>query len=134
LFELIGSFFLPAVVMTTITGTTMLNLRPDRVLSVIGRCGGDYLLAVGVFLLSALPTAFYLLAPNTDWMNPKIAAHLQSAIVYMPVLAVCVYLMHYFCWLVGLMYRIHHDQFPWVLQRHISTRHHTNMSPPTRRP
>jgi hypothetical protein len=134
LFELIGSFFLPAVVMTTTTGATLLNLRPDRVLSIIMRCGGDYLLAVGVFMLSALPTAFYLLAPNTDWINPTMATHLQSAIVYMPVLAVCVYLMHYFCWLVGLMYRTHHDQFPWVLQRHVSTRHHTNMSPPPRRP
>ena len=27
-------------------------------------------------------------------------------------------LMHYFCWVLGIMYREHQPQFPWVLQHH----------------
>jgi len=133
LFELLGSFFLPALLVTTITGATLLNLRPDRVLAVILRCGGDYILAVGVYLLALLPSTFYLLAPTIPGMDPKLAERLQSPLVTIPALAVCVYIMHYFCWLLGLMYRTHHDKFPWILQRHISTRHHTDVSIPPRR-
>ena len=40
-------------------------------------------------------------------------------LVVLPALGAGVYLMHYFMWYLGLMYRSHHDQFPWVLQRHI---------------
>ncbi len=135
LFELLGSFFRPAVLLTTIAGSTLLNLRPDRVVAVILRCGGDYILAVGVFLIAMLSTTFYLMPPGSEsqWMDPKLLERLRSPIVTIPALAVCVYLTHYFCWLLGLMYRSHHDSFPWVLQRHISTRHQTNLSPPTRR-
>jgi hypothetical protein len=37
-------------------------------------------------------------------------------------LLVGIYLSHAFAWYLGLMYRAHHGQFPWILQRHISTR------------
>jgi hypothetical protein len=133
LFGFVGSFFFPAVVLTTITGSTLQNLRPDRVLAVMLRCGGDYILAVGVYLVWLLPTAFYLIAETATWMDPTIAARLQKPLVCIPALAVCVYLTHYFCWLLGLMYRSHHEQFPWVLQHHISMRHQTNLSVPPRR-
>jgi TctA family transporter len=34
-----------------------------------------------------------------------------------------IFLMHYFCWVLGLLYRQKHEQFPWVLQRHVKTLH-----------
>ena len=133
LFELIGSFFFPAVVLTTITGSTMLNLRPDRVMGVILRCGGDYILAVGIYLIALHATMFYLIPADYSWIDPTLLTRLQKPVVSVPIVAVCVYLTHYFCWLLGLMYRTNHDKFPWILQRYISTRHQTNMSLPPRR-
>jgi hypothetical protein len=34
------------------------------------------------------------------------------------VVLLSIYITHFFCWHLGLMYRAHHDVFPWVLQRH----------------
>jgi hypothetical protein len=123
LFEMIGSFFFPAVLLTAVTGTTVLNLRPDRVLAVIRKCGGDYILAVGVFLLSTLPTIYYLVSPQILPAKPNnpIFERLAKPYVMLPALAVAVYLAHYFCWFLGLMYRAHHHEFPWLMQRHIRT-------------
>jgi len=36
-----------------------------------------------------------------------------------PAFLMGIYLMHFACWSLGAMYRLHHDQFPWVMQRHI---------------
>jgi hypothetical protein len=119
--ELAGAFFLPAVLLTTVTGTTLLNLRPDRVLAVIRRCGGDYILSVGAFLLMLVPSTFYLVAPRIFFANASstIIKNMSREYVMLPLLAICVYLAHFFCWHLGLMYRAHHDEFPWLLQRHI---------------
>jgi hypothetical protein len=38
-----------------------------------------------------------------------------------PMLFVSIYLLHLFLWYLGLLYRGRHEQFPWVLQRHIPT-------------
>ena len=38
------------------------------------------------------------------------------------ILAGGIYLMHAFSYYMGLLYRAEHDNFPWVLQRHIPTR------------
>lgn len=119
--QLIGSFFLPAVLLTTVTGTTLHNLRPDRVLAVIRQCGGDYVLSVGAFLLALIPSTFYLVSPSVFFgnANNKVLQHLSREYVSLPLLAISVYLAHFFCWHLGLMYRAHHDEFPWLLQRHI---------------
>lgn len=121
LMELIGSFFLPAVLLTSVTGTTLLNLRPDRVLSVIRHCGPDYILSFGVFLLTLIPSTFYLVGPSLFFSNAsnKVIQHMSREYVSLPLLALCVYLTHLFCWHLGLMYRAHHDEFPWLMQRHI---------------
>ena len=44
---------------------------------------------------------------------------LEEPYVQLPLLAVCVYLAHFFCWHLGLLYRAHHDDFPWLMQRHV---------------
>jgi hypothetical protein len=121
---LAGSFLLPAVLLTTVTGVSLLNLRPDRVVSVIRICGADYILSVGVYLLALLPSVFYLVSPKilpTNSTNPVIT-HLHEPYVTLPMMAIAVYLGHYFCWHLGLIYRAHHDEFPWLLQRHIKQR------------
>jgi hypothetical protein len=34
-------------------------------------------------------------------------------------LAVGIYFAHLFCWQLGMLYREHHNQFPWAYQRHV---------------
>ncbi|HSV16588.1 MAG TPA: hypothetical protein VLI90_20155 [Tepidisphaeraceae bacterium] len=121
LLGLFGCAVLPAVLLTTVTGVSLLNLRPDRVASVMRICGADYIMAVGIYMLALVPTVFYLVLPKilpANSTNP-IITHMHEPYVTLPLLAVSVYLGHYFCWLLGLMYRDHHDEFPWLMQRHV---------------
>lgn len=130
--ELVGSIFLPAVLLTTVTGASLANLRPDRVLKVIYICGGDYLLSVGIFLLAMFPSSLYLAASAImpkdlqEFIAPKLAANY----VMLPLTALSVYLMHFFCWHLGILYREHNGEFPWVLQRHDSNRRDPVYAPP----
>jgi hypothetical protein len=132
--ELIGSFFLPVVLLTTVTGITYANLRPDRLLKVIRICGGDYLLSVGVFLFALFPEALFLAAGAI--LPPDVRDTIKSNInqprLLVPLMAFSVYWMHFFCWHLGLMYREHQEEFPWILQRHVSIRRDPVMAPPRR--
>jgi hypothetical protein len=40
----------------------------------------------------------------------------------MPLQFMTIILLHFASWHLGLIYRRHHDQFPWVLQKHVSAR------------
>jgi hypothetical protein len=99
------------------------NLRPDRVITVIGRCGTRYFLIVGVWAVTVL------MYSTGHWGTVAHAISLMSrpGAVTLPVapwlayslLLGGIYLMHYFCWQVGLLYREHHGEFPWILQQHV---------------
>jgi hypothetical protein len=117
---LLGTVFLPAVLLTTITSGTIVNLTPGRVLGVIASCAGEYILSIAVFLTAIAPFAAVYVAEHfaTSATNLK-AVRLVKGYTFLPILAISIYLMHYFCWHMGLMYRAHHDSFPWVFQRHI---------------
>jgi hypothetical protein len=39
----------------------------------------------------------------------------------LPVLLASVYVLHFFCWHLGMLYRANHATFPWLAQRHIKT-------------
>ena len=122
----LGTFFLPAVLLTLICGGTILNLRPDRVLGVINACGAGYFLAVVLWVVAA---ASYL----WGWAGTSLALDmilhpsnqpvwLTSWAFALPALIAGIYLMHAFCQWLGLLYRAHFDRFPWVLQRHVSSK------------
>ena len=49
---------------------------------------------------------------------------LGSALFAHVTLILAVYLMHLFCWRVGLLYRAHHEDFPWAFQYHVRTPRH----------
>jgi hypothetical protein len=121
LLQVIGSLFLPAVLLTSVTSGTIANLRPDRVLAVISLCGSQYLLSVIAYLLAMAAALLVFLAPALLPVNPNnpIIKRMGEAYVLLPLLAVSIYLAHFFCWHLGMMYRAHHEQFPWVLQRHV---------------
>lgn len=119
-----GSLFLPAVLLTTVAGSTLENLRPDRVLGVMYRCGPEYIISIGAFLLAAVSAAMFLILPLAmpGLLHNPVLARLRKPYLFMPLLTVSVYIGHYFAWHLGAMYREYHDNFPWVLQRHVSTR------------
>lgn len=121
--------FFPAVLLTTVTGTTPLNLAPHRLLKVMAICGVPYLVATLVLLpaavvlhgLSALMFAeavasayeLSILRPAATPVSPWLTLPAGGAL-----LLLAVYAGHLFPWWLGRLYRRHHDQFPWLLQRH----------------
>ncbi|HWB52587.1 MAG TPA: hypothetical protein VG722_00275, partial [Tepidisphaeraceae bacterium] len=123
----VGTIFLPAMLLTLTTSGSLWNLRPDRVVGVALRCGHRYIVAVLLFpvitliyMVGALGSHVVVLRHAVP--KPGVQTWLGMPMVVYPLLVIGVYLMHYFCWYLGLMYRDFHDQFPWVLQRHIPTR------------
>jgi hypothetical protein len=73
--DAIGLILFPAVVLTTITSGSLLNLRPDRILSVIAQIGPRYALLV---ILYAVALVFYILG----MFDVPIEAYLLAAIGY----------------------------------------------------
>jgi hypothetical protein len=126
---LFGTFFFPSVLLTMVTSGSSLNLRPDRVIGVIGVSGFAYYasgaLFVGAVLLQGLGLWRFLYdfqnlftsrpstLPTAWWFAPEIAY---------PALLAGVFVMHWFSWSLGLLYRRYQQQFPWVLQRHLATK------------
>lgn len=123
----LGTFFLPAVMLTLICGGTILNLRPDRVLAVIHACGFGYFLAVVLWVAAAIMYLWGWAGTSTALdaiLHPSnLPQWLTSWNFALPALVIGIYLMHAFCQWLGLLYRAHFDRFPWVLQRHVSTKH-----------
>jgi hypothetical protein len=118
-----GVFLFPAILLTTVTGTTILNLRPDRVVAVIQLAGIQYFASVILFLLAAIPTGYYL---GNELLFPgKLTAPFCRVIerpsLMLAIMAMTVYFLHFFVWHLGLLYRAGHTDYPWLAQRHIKT-------------
>jgi hypothetical protein len=121
---LAGFFAMPAVLLTTSTSGSILNLRPDRLFSVVKANVASYLglivvgfLANVVFFVGFFGSMLWLttlLSTNGSplWVRPFFSY---------PVLCLGIYLLHLFGWQCGLYYRGHHEQFDWLFQRHVRT-------------
>jgi hypothetical protein len=120
-----GSFFFPAVFLTLCTSGSLWNLRPDRVLSVIGLSGLRYLWLVGVWGVAAFCYFSGLLSTSRYVANLMLMGSPMRGVaippeISFPLLLAGIVLLHLFCWQLGLLYRLYQPKFPWVLQRHIS--------------
>jgi hypothetical protein len=122
----LGLFFFPAVFLTTVTAGTTYNLRPDRLAAVIRVSGGQYLTSLLAWTLALPLFAFSLFGV---YMIPVALRekHLwiykfNMPALHFPILFLSIMIIHFACWHLGLIYRNHHDHFPWILQRHLSTR------------
>jgi hypothetical protein len=126
---LIGTVLFPAALLTVATSGTLVNARPDRLVGVAIRCGGEYVLAVitwivgiSVWLAGTLAVNWQAaaaapkLTPADTGISPPPHVTWYSAYA---ILILGIYLMHLFCWQLGILYRQHHEDFPWVLQRHV---------------
>ena len=122
----LGLFFFPAVFLTTTTSGTSYNLRPDRLTAVVRASGGHYLASLFAWALALPLFAFSLFGV---YMIPIALRekHLwiykfNMPAIHFPLLFLSIMVMHFACWHLGLIYRNHHEHFPWILQRHVSTR------------
>ncbi len=118
-----GAVAFPGVLLTSVAGTTVLNLSPDRLLGVMRICGIRYFAAVFTGILSLTLTALFLLGPASlpplAWI-PGVQ-NFDRLFLLLPGVAMTIYISHFFTWHLGLLYRQHHDQFPWLAQRHLRT-------------
>ena len=121
-----GVYFFPAVLMTALIAGSYLNLRFDRIVGVIRSCGRGYWVSVIAF---AFGGAVYLGA--IGFVNNAVAGFFGHDGMRIPLIGVAIgspglilgiYLFHFACWHLGLLYRANHDRFPWVLQRHVMSR------------
>jgi hypothetical protein len=118
---ILGCIIFPAALLTSVTSGTYLNLRPDRVIDIIRICGWKYVLAVVIF--AAICVVYPLGQAAIFDRAISIFSPSGSGKPYLwfgayGLLVAGVVMMHYFCWLLGLLYRGHHDEFPWLFQRH----------------
>jgi len=124
-FWLAGNFLFPAVWLTMLTSGTSLNLRPDRVMGVMNSVGPRYLWLAVLWTVVSTITIWAVAGPGfipVSYLG--IAAKFLAQVPGIEVFTVLgsIYGMHLFAWELGLVYRIYHNLFPWVLQRHVSTR------------
>lgn len=120
---LAGTLAFPAVILTLTTSGTSVNLRPDRVLECIRICGRRYwapLIAWAIAVPTYVAGLFGTSSEIVNWVagNLKTNAWLALTAITMPLMMVGIYFMHLFCWEIGLLYRRHHEEFPWLFQRH----------------
>lgn len=120
--ELPGLFLIPGVLLTMMTSGTILNIRPDRLLQTIRICGARYASPLLAWLIAAVT---YGLGQTIVAMGvvrfvggQKSQSWLDHTLIGYPLLCVGLIVMHFFCFELGMLYRMHHSKFPWVLQRH----------------
>ena len=120
----VGTVMGPAVLLTTNTSGSAFNLRPDRLLHVVRICGWHYIVVTLLWAI-AWPVYFHGWFGFCAMMIDTFSLSLHRIdwpggwLLVLPSLVIGIYLMHWFCWYLGLLYRAHHQQFPWVFQRHV---------------
>jgi hypothetical protein len=124
---LIGSVLFPAILLISATSGSVLNLRPDRIAGTIRALGPAYLVAMflwlvtgPIYLAGMLGTLAMLVFMFEVDPLPGMTGTLHWALVAASygLLLSGIYLMHLFCWYIGVQYRRHYDHCPWVLQHH----------------
>jgi hypothetical protein len=118
----LGTLLLPAVMLTTTTSGSAMNLAPHRVLGVMFSCGIGYLFAVvlaaAALVVYAAGLGFLPYVAFRLGFDAAVVNTLTRGVVLFPLLLLGIYLVHLYCWELGLLYRRHYPRFPWVLQRH----------------
>ncbi|MFT3786184.1 MAG: hypothetical protein QM770_08465 [Tepidisphaeraceae bacterium] len=122
------AFVFPAALMTAVCSGTVNNMLPHRCLGVIPVIGVKYFLpviAMGAGLIT-LVAGLAMMVTGMTGLNATMLSPVKTAIpigflsvASLPVLGGAVYLLHVACWQLGLLYRRHQSEFPWVLQHFV---------------
>ncbi|MGF1632268.1 MAG: hypothetical protein ACFCVE_00320 [Phycisphaerae bacterium] len=144
LLYLLAAAAFPAALLTFVAGGLYANLAPHRLLAVMRLGGLSYVLAVVLLLVGMQLVGFGfvgVLSVAVSWASQGVFIRVPNFEISLPGVGVLgwgplyivaagslvagVYLMHLFCWIMGVLFRRHHEQFPWIMQRHLSTRRDT---------
>ncbi len=118
---LITGFLTPAVMITITTGSSLMNLAPNRVLGMIKKCGSPYWTMATVWTVSFVQYAGGLFLLRRAVISVFGTFDRSSALLGCAMLLLAVIGMHYACWKMGMLYRRHVQEFPWLLQRYVRT-------------
>lgn len=123
---LFGLYFFPAVLMTTLLAGSYLNVRPDRVIGTIRAMGPAYWISVFAFVIcgSVYLTGIGIcdFAVTKLFGKDPVSVPLIGLAIGSPTLIIGVFLFHFACWNLALLYRGNQDKLPWILQRHVHSR------------
>lgn len=124
---------IPAILLTMITSGAFNNLLPSRIFSVITASGGHYWIVTFTgylaILAASVATAFCLKSGFTfhhllfkgplSTLRPIWGMPPGTELLIVPLITfAAMYLVHVYAWQLGLLYRLHHDKFDWVWQKH----------------
>jgi uncharacterized sodium:solute symporter family permease YidK len=118
----LGIILFPATLLTSVTSGTIANLRPDRILKLMGVIGGRYIILILSLILGAglyLAGIVAVSGSALHWLQSMGNRGIFQGAVAWPILFGGIYFIHYFCWILGLEYRAHHSEYPWVMQYHV---------------
>lgn len=124
---------IPAILLTMITSGAFNNLLPSRIFSVITTSGAHYWIVtfIGYIAMLAALFALYISARcggalfHVVFRGPMSTVPafgpvpIKTALLLWPFIAFgTMYLLHVYAWQLGLLYRLHHERFDWVWQKH----------------
>ncbi len=132
-FSIFMHLMIPAILLTMITSGAFNNLLPSRIFSVITASGWHYWIvtAIGYCAMAATFFTLYLSVrcggalfyvvfqgPLAN-VPPYLGFPVKYAMMAWPLIVFAtMYLGHVYAWQLGLLYRLHHDDFDWVWQKH----------------
>lgn len=139
-FSVFLHLMIPAILLTMITSGAFNNLLPSRIFSVVMASGWHYWVVtfVGYIAVASVGVAIFFGArcggavfhvlfrgpissiPSLFGMPIGVVMLITPFIIY-----ASMYLVHVYAWQLGLLYRLHHDKFDWVWQKHTSERNDT---------
>jgi hypothetical protein len=126
-----GTIFLPGALLTLATSGAVANIHPGRLIKTISICGSRYLSPLIAWILGLLLFGFGLGIESIDIFGasagPLFGAKVRLWMIAYPLMVSGLILLHLCCFEIGMLYRRHHDAFPWLLQRHHPV-HHTRRS------
>ncbi len=113
----VGGYFFPAVLLTLLTSGSILNLHPLRIRNVIRLGGGRYFLIAVTWIIIFPVYVWATLRVNLVFSSLNMeASPYKKGEVFLagPLAALSVFILHYLCWQLGLLFRAGHERFGWV--------------------
>jgi hypothetical protein len=103
------------------TSGTLYNMRPDRVIAVIFKSGPAYLVPMFLMIIAPVIYTFGIGALLNSMFGRRGTMPSPGLFAGAGFLALFggIFLLHWACWALGLIYRAKNDRFPWIFQRHI---------------
>jgi hypothetical protein len=121
-----GVLFFPAILLTAATDGSVANFRPDRVWGMMNIARQYYLSATGMMtlgfacyidgMISVVRHMILLFRDPKLGPPPAEPWFVLHPLIGLFLIMAGLYASYYACWLLGLIWRKHHAQFPWIGQ------------------